>query len=185
MSAQDIQELLDRISSLLASETRGLLMASGLQPVQFDALYYLSNCNRYSDTPKSVAEFLGLTKGTVSQSLKALEGKGLIIKSTDLNDKRRTHIEVTAKGLKLIDKFSPSKILQQYSQQTTTKTQHALIGELTSLLSGIQQSQGNRTFGKCFTCVHNIRLTKTDFLCGLTKEPLAAKETQLICAEHE
>jgi DNA-binding MarR family transcriptional regulator len=49
--------------------------AHGLQPVQLEVLNYLSSCNRYSDTPMAVTEYLGQTKGTVSQTIKTLEKK--------------------------------------------------------------------------------------------------------------
>ena len=69
------QQLLERLAGLLRSESRKLLSEYGLQPVQFEALHYLSNCNRYSDTPMAVTEYLGQTKGSVSQTLKVLEKK--------------------------------------------------------------------------------------------------------------
>ncbi len=74
------QQILERLASLLRSESRTMLLEHGLQPVQFEALQYIANCNRYSDTPMAVTEFLGQTKGTVSQTLKVLEKKGLIEK---------------------------------------------------------------------------------------------------------
>ncbi len=66
-------------------------LVAELQPVQLSALHYLARCNRYSDTPLGVTEYLGLTKGTVSQSLKVLEGRGLISKLPDARDRRSVH----------------------------------------------------------------------------------------------
>jgi hypothetical protein len=55
-----------RLASPVRNEARQALAEHGLQPVQFEALHYLTRCNRYSDTPMAVTEFLGQTKGTVS-----------------------------------------------------------------------------------------------------------------------
>ena len=108
----DVQFLLERITGLLRNERRQLLASHGLQPVQFEALNYLAHCNRYSDTPMAVTEYLGQTKGTVSQTLKVLENKGLIVKIGDDKDKRVSHLKLTEAGKSLIDS-------QQLSPQLT------------------------------------------------------------------
>ena len=76
MNVHDSQDLLERLNNLLRMEMRAFGLSYGLLPVQIEALTYLTRCNRYSDTPQAVTEYLGLTKGTVSQSLKVLEQKG-------------------------------------------------------------------------------------------------------------
>ena len=45
-----------------------------------------------------VAKRLGITKGAVSQTLKKLENKSLVIKSIDPGNSSRAQIELTAKG---------------------------------------------------------------------------------------
>ena len=85
----------------MRQENRTKLSLHGLQPVQFDALQYLMQCNHYSDTPMAVTEFLGQTKGTVSQTLNVLVRKGFIAKTMDQEDKRVVHLSVTSKGIKL------------------------------------------------------------------------------------
>nr|MBA3613554.1 MarR family transcriptional regulator [Nitrospirales bacterium] len=69
MSAQEANDVLERLTNLQRMEARAFGLRYGLQPVQMEALTYLTQCNRYSNTPQAVAEYLGLTKGTVSQSL--------------------------------------------------------------------------------------------------------------------
>lgn len=74
MSAIALYDYLERLTSLMRAWSREQPLVAELQPVQLSALHYLARCNRYSDTPLGVTEYLGLTKGTVSQSLKVLEG---------------------------------------------------------------------------------------------------------------
>ena len=71
MSAIALYDYLERLTSLMRAWSREQPLVAELQPVQLSALHYLARCNRYSDTPLGVTEYLGLTKGTVSQSLKA------------------------------------------------------------------------------------------------------------------
>ena len=47
----------------------------GLNPAQWEALRYLSRANRFSDSPGALTRYLGATKGTISQTLMALERK--------------------------------------------------------------------------------------------------------------
>ncbi len=74
--------LIERIGRLIGSESH----ANGLQPVHWEALRYLSKANRFSQTAAALTAYLGLTKGTVSQSLKALEAKGLVRKLVDTEE---------------------------------------------------------------------------------------------------
>ncbi len=179
------QQLLERLVALLRSESRHLLSEHGLQPVQFEALHYLSIANRYSDTPMAVTEFLGQTKGTVSQTLKVLEKKGLLKKIADVKDKRVTHLEVSQKGRKLIDQILPSPIIRAASDVMIGDEITEINSSLRTLLYKLQQANNFKSFGQCASCSHNTNKGSGDFLCGLTKEPLTTKDVELICREHE
>ncbi len=178
------QQLLERLASLLRSESRNLLVNYGLQPVQFEALHYLSICNRYSDTPKAVTEFLGQTKGTVSQTLKVLEKKGLLNKKADVDDKRVTRLSITKKGESLVENILPSPLLISAGNLMTSQSIQATNSSLGSLLYHLQSANKFKTFGQCDTCQHNIKKDSGEYLCGLTKEPLSKREVNLICRDH-
>lgn len=176
-------DLLERLSSLTRVWFREHPMLTDLQPIQLSALMYLGRCNRYSDTPLAVTEYLGLTKGTVSQSLKALEGKGLLIKRPDVRDKRSVHLVLTAPAQALLDAVIPPDFLVAAAQRMGGDAT-ALEGLLLELLRNIQQGENVPSFGLCRTC----RFHQTDAdgaFCGLTQEPLESKEIDLICREHQ
>lgn len=179
------QQLLERVSSLLRSETRNLLLAHGLQPIQFEVLYYLSICNRYSDTPMSVTEYLGQTKGSVSQTLKVLEKNRFIVKSADAADKRVAHMAVTPAGRKLIEGVLPSPLLVSACKVLDQDGETTIEPSLYNLLRAMQYANDLKTFGQCSTCRHNIKSSANRYLCGLTNEALTSKEVLLICREHE
>lgn len=112
----DLIRLIERLTGLIRQETRETGIRAGLQPVQFNALVYLAQCNRYSDTPIAVSEYLGLTKGTVSQTLKLLEIKGFIEKQRDVQDKRRIHLKLTETGVTLVSDAYPPLICYRISK---------------------------------------------------------------------
>ena len=58
MSQTDIYELIECMTALIRSEERKKCTELGLQPVHFQVLNYLSRCNKYSNTPASVAQGL-------------------------------------------------------------------------------------------------------------------------------
>ena len=57
--------LIERLGRLLQTEEQ----ETGLNPAQWQALRFLGRANRFSRTPATVADYLGSTRGTVSQTL--------------------------------------------------------------------------------------------------------------------
>ena len=185
MHAYRIHSYLERLSNLLRSEMRRTGADAGLQPVQIDALNYLSNCNRYSDTPMGVTEYLGQTKGTVSQTLKVLERKGLLKRSEDKDDKRVTHLRVTPAGRRLLERRVPAANFVEGCELLDAKTQRQIEQSLATLLRSLQRAGGYKTFGVCHTCRFNRDEGDGGYYCELVKAKLSEADVQLICREHE
>ncbi|WP_447969264.1 MarR family winged helix-turn-helix transcriptional regulator [Nitrospira sp. M1] len=184
MSAPEVHDILERLCNLLRMEMRTYGLKFGLQPVQIEALTYLTQCNRYSDTPQAVTEYLGLTKGTVSQSLKVLEQKGLLRKQQDRQDKRMVHLTPTTKGKKFIEQSIPAKGLETALETAHSFNLHELKEVLRGILRGMQRTNKRKTFAACHTCRFNEQ-HQGGYVCGLTREPLSKQEIQLICREHQ
>jgi DNA-binding MarR family transcriptional regulator len=96
--AERIADLLDR----LALHQRSRQQGDGLNPAQWEALRFLGRANRYSRNPTALTDFLGTTKGTVSQTLIALERKRLVTREPDRRDRRSIRIELTPAGRQLL-----------------------------------------------------------------------------------
>lgn len=174
---------LERLCSLLRTELRQTGSAEGLQPIQTEALHYLARCNRYSDTAMGVTDYLGQTKGTVSQTLKVLEKKGLIRKTPDEKDGRVTHLQLTPAGTDYLQQTIPPHLFKQLEEKLSTKEQDELKAALKTLLSSLQTINGKERFGLCQDCrFHEKRPDGT--YCGLTQQTLQEKEWQQICREY-
>lgn len=132
-----------------------------------------------------VTEYLGQTKGSVSQTLKVLENKGLIEKTPDKADKRVAHISVTKAGRKRVHSILPSPLLERAGEQLAKKGAASIEASLRSLLKSVQHANNLKTFGQCATCRHNIKSSAGKYMCGLTKEALSNNDIELICREHE
>lgn len=173
-----VVDLVERLANLLAAEQRRTAAVQGLQPVHAQALHYLARCNRYSNTPAAVAEYLGLTKGTVSQSLRILERRGLIARRRDPTDRRVVRLRLTAKGARLAAELAAPAPWRDLPGDEAGPA-------LERLLRTVQQRNRSRTFGVCASCRFFQSESETAFRCGLTGEPLSASDAVLICREHE
>lgn len=185
MSMQAIYEYLERIANLIRTDTRKAGIAHGLQPVQLEALHYLSRCNRYSNNPASVADFLGLTKGTVSQTLGVLENQGLIERRADIKDKRLVHLILTHKGLGIIDQTLPPNVLKQALGDMPVEFSTEVTDALKEILRRLQMANGLKTFGACQTCINHLIEANGNRRCKLTGEPLTNQDAEKLCREHE
>jgi len=171
-------DLLERIASLLRSELRKSSARDGLEPVHILALWYLAQANRFSNNPLSVGEYLGLTKGNMSQRLNVLERKGLIRKVADEEDGRRLHLEPTKRGLAVLARNYPPAVWPG------EETEASLEDGLDRLLRRMVGVNAGRTFGQCRTCRFHQTRDGAPY-CGLLELPLTPAQADQICREHE
>ena len=168
--------MLERLTALHRNLIRRFAAEEGLQLVHVEILQYLSICNRYSNTTKAMSEYLGQTKGSISQSLGHLEKSNFIKRSQDKVDKRIYHISLSPKGMAVTERLTKGIDLDGSCK----------VGpELKELLSSIQMKNGLKGFNTCLSCKYNKSLNRNMFVCGLTNERLSAVEVKKICREHE
>jgi DNA-binding MarR family transcriptional regulator len=185
MSSERVLVLLERIGNLLRGERRRVGAAHGLQPVQLEALHYLTLCNRFSDTPQAVSEYLGLTKGTVSQSVKVLETRGMVRKRPDARDRRLVHLRTTAKGRRVVAALGPGTLTDTAWIALPARLRGQLTAGLEALLSALLLANDSRSFGVCRSCRHNRRTGPDQSRCELLDVELNDEDITRICREHE
>ena len=185
MDAMLLHEYIERISRVLDSEARLAGSDYNLQPIQLNALHFIKRANRYSNTPQVVTEYLGLTKGTVSQTLTTLESKGFIDKTPDKKDGRVVHLDVTRSGRKLLEKTVPSPSIRNAWEELPNQEQNQLVEDLKRLLIAMQKKNGMKAFGVCGTCRFNQKRGEKKFFCELTQENLSQKDSELLCREYQ
>lgn len=183
MGIQKIHDTLERLCNLLRVEAREAGAAEGLLPIQLEALHYLDQCNRYSDTLQGVSEFLGQTKGSVSKTLGVLESRGLIERHADAEDRRVVHLRTTGAAGPALSKAIPARFLVQALEGAEKDRIDELEQVLTGLLLAAQRARAGKTFGTCRTCRFN-QVGDGGVRCGLTGETLSDRDNELICREH-
>ncbi|CZF85037.1 MarR family winged helix-turn-helix transcriptional regulator [Grimontia marina] len=178
-----LTDILERIVTLHRNEVRLVGVEYGLHPVHLEVLYYLSRCNKFSDTPAAVTEFLGTTKGTTSQSITLLASKGFLNKEKDPDDRRVTHLVLTEKGKEVASKAIPPVVLINGLEQLGNDSE-ALREQLETLLRSMQKATNSASFGVCKTCKFHQPVSDGVFFCKLTKETLDLEGGELLCREH-
>jgi MarR family transcriptional regulator, negative regulator of the multidrug operon emrRAB len=176
---------IDEIAALIRAEERKLCTLNKLQLVHFEVLKYLSFCNRYSDTPAAVTRFLGMTRGTVSQTLIVLQKRELLEKIQDSKDKRIIHLRLLPKGQQLLEKVNPIELYTQVEAILAGKavTQNSATLLLDALNALQKTNPGKHSFGNCHTCRHFLSQKNTT-RCGLTDDPLSTNDINKLCQEH-
>jgi MarR family transcriptional repressor of emrRAB len=173
-------DLAERLGNLAQARLKALGARHGLQAVHVRVLLYLAAANRYSNTPLAVGAYLGLTKGTVSQSLILLETKGYLSRSADARDRRVVRLALTAVGQAVVEEAETLGRLRAASAEVPA----GLTDGLTGLLRQLQILEGRRSFGQCRTCRHHLAEGRDLWRCGLTGEPLSHADGERICKEH-
>ncbi len=174
----------ERLSELFTVAVRRAGAEFGLLPIHVRVLHYLATCNRLSDTPSAVTEYLGQTKGPVSQTLKVLQEKGLVTKMQDSNDRRITHLSVTRRGDRIVQKLVEVPELVDATTRLGSTRSVEVERALSDLISALHQAGGTKSFGICASCRYNQKVENDSYFCNLVQESLTAEETHLRCREH-
>ncbi len=177
----ETMELIERLARLVTNEGH----AHGLKPAQWEALRYLARANRFSRTPGGLTAYLGLTKGTVSQTLMALERAGLIRKTANPGDRRSIRLDLTEKGTALLALDGMATIRAAFA--ALPPPLRAALGEgVAALVRSVLAARAGRAFGICRDCRHFAADARGKDLhyCQLLRQPLEEAEAGQICQEQ-
>lgn len=168
--------LLSRLSRLAAAES----WSDDLNPAQRAALDYLSRANRFSRAPSHVADYLGTTRGTASQTLKALARKGYVTGDGAPGDRRSIAYRLTGAGRTAL---AEAGVVQRSLEAADPELTARLAHDLEQVLTDVLRQNGGRTFGICRSCRH-FAPAASGGTCRLLSVPLRPEDTTRICHEH-
>lgn len=184
-SQRAVAELLEQVGRF-ASEDAFL---RGLNPAQWTALRYFARANRISRTVSAFALFHGTTRGTASETVKALVEKGCLRRRLVREDRRSFRLELTAKARKILTQ-DPLKNLMATVGALSSVHCSAVAEGLEIMLKRLLAERGRPMFGVCGSCRHvrdrgrcvdgNARCE-----CGLNGESLTEKDLAEICVSYE
>lgn len=177
---------LERISQafrvLLWNESKEL----GLTPIQIQTLIFLQHHSAEKRKISYLATELGVTKATISETVKTLLDKALIEKEYNLEDSRSFMIRLTAAGKKIAKQTGlfashiedPISRLEDADKETLFKSLTGVVHHLNRAgVIGIQRM--------CFTCTYYAQdRDGAAHFCKLMNIPLKAQDLRIDCPEH-
>lgn len=182
--AIEAAHLVDRIDRLARSGEA----AGGLNPAQWEALRFVARANRFSRTPAALAEYLGSTRGTVSQTLIALEQKGHVTREQSARDRRSVTLGLTPIGERALNNDPILALAAEFAAGDPRKL-NELVDTLRSVLQTIIARNGGRAFGACQKCRHFRKAAgpnrRQPHYCSLLDEALSDADSRAICIEQE
>jgi DNA-binding MarR family transcriptional regulator len=183
-NAIEAAHLIDRLDRLARSGEA----SDGLNPAQWEALRYVGRANRFSRTPAALAEYLGSTRGTVSQTLIVLEQKGYLTREPSLLDRRSIVVALTPTGAQALQR-DPILALAADVEGAARDQLDAVVEVLQGALHAMITRNAGRAFGACYTCRHFRKggdaSRSPPHHCTLLDEPLSEADSGAICVEQE
>jgi len=169
----------------MRSELRKAGADESLQPVHLQALIYLSKANRYSNTPQALADYLGVTKGTVSQTLLLLDRRGLIERFEDEIDRRVVRLRLSSAGEQLLVEAQPALPWQNATRNIRPNRIRNATSALREALVTLQEDNEGAVFGVCSNCSFCQKLSQRIYRCGQMGDRLSGPETRKLCRVYQ
>jgi DNA-binding MarR family transcriptional regulator len=157
----------------------------GLSPIQVQLLLFIRfHLPRYCTVSYLAREF-GLTKATVSDSVKVLAAKGLVSRQTQPADGRSYTLALTETGNELAEKASHfAGPLSEPVGTLAAPQQEALLESLITVIGQLTQTGIIHTPRMCYSC----RFHSQDagrYYCQLLGEEHLPAQLRLDCTEHQ
>ena len=137
----------------IGRSSRGEDMRSPLTSAQWTCLRFFARANRVSRTPSAFASFQATTRGTATQTIKILEGKGYLARFRSDHDGRSVRLEITKQGLDILHADPLANLMSAIGglEPKERKTFLATLSHLSETLAGLR---GAQAFGTCKDCIH-------------------------------
>ena len=187
--SERIVSAITRIASVLRSGAWQFATTEGLNPTQVDILEALRS-RREGVRLSWIAQHLGVTAASASDSITSLTAKGLIEKGRNSDDGRAVALRLTRSGQDLAARISNSaSFAHKAVSDLPQSTQDALFESLMALIGKLQQAERFPEIRACVTCKYFAVNTHPDsespHHCMLVNAPLSVSLLRLDCAEHD
>ncbi len=180
---------ISRIAAALRAAVWQFATAEGLNPTQTEILERL--LTRDEGVRLSwLAQQLGVSSASASDSIAALVTKGLVEKNAVPDDGRAVALKLTAAGRALAKKFSQAMAFAfDAVDELPEQTQEALFTSLLAMMGKLQQAERFPEIRACATCKHFAPNVHPDAQaphhCRFVDVPMPQTMLRLDCPEHD
>ena len=146
-SPRALAAALKHLARVSAPEAGG----DGLTANQWTALRYFAEANRFSRTVSAFAAYNATTRGTASQTIKALETQGYLARTRYDRDARTARIDLTEAGWSKLA-ADPSQALIHALAQLPNSLRGQFDRAVERLTSWVAATRAHDAFGTCAGC---------------------------------
>jgi len=157
----------------------------GLSPIQIQILIFIAFHNRNLCNVSHLAKEFNVTKPTISDAIRVINQKGLIIKDYSSADSRSYSISLSDLGNDIVSQtFDFSRPLKNQIDGFSQSELESLFGTLSQLIYKLNQNGILSVQRTCYGCKFYQKNQESDY-CNLLQKQLLKQEIRLDCPEFE
>lgn len=185
-----LRDGLERLASVLKADQWSAANTAGLNPTQAHVLSFLAGRGEVGMRVKAIAGHLGVTQPTATDSIAALERKGLVAKGSDAGDARAVVVRATSAGRDAVKAVGLSTMATDTALAGLSAAEQAdLLLLVVKLIRSLQIAGALPEQRTCVTCRHfrpNAHAgTNTPHHCAFVNAAFGTRHLRLDCGEHE
>lgn len=176
---------LERISEAFRALLWNYAKEIGLSPIQIQILIFISyHKSEYCKVSYLAKEF-NITKPTISDAIKALDKKELILKNHNETDSRSYTILLSPKGKKIVLKTENfADPITEEIKKGEEEELEVLYRSLNKLIHRLNQKKILTIQRTCYSCKYYEK-TEEQHFCHLLEKPLVDSEIRVDCLEYQ
>jgi DNA-binding MarR family transcriptional regulator len=183
-----ISEGLSRIAIAMRSDEWSKAEKAGLKPTQLAILEFLAGRN--GARVKEIAAHLGVSQPTATDSIAALERKGLVAKASAPDDKRATAIRITVEGTAALGSVSPIETAaMEAARSLSASEQESLLLSLVKMIRHLQEADAIPIQRMCTSCRYFRPYQHSGAAkphhCNFVNAAFGRNELRIDCRDHE
>ncbi|MBL4606180.1 MAG: winged helix-turn-helix transcriptional regulator [Flavobacteriaceae bacterium] len=157
----------------------------GLSPIQIQILIFIRYHKEESCNVSYLSKEFNVTKPTISDAVKVLEKKGMIVKDHSSSDNRSYTIFLSDTGKEAVSKTETFvNPIKKELDSTSIQEQENLFSVVSSLIYQLNQKGILTVQRTCYACKFHTKHGKNDY-CNLLQKDLLNHQIRLDCAEFE
>lgn len=176
---------LERISEVFKILLWEKAKVVGLSPIQIQILIFIAYHKENLCNVSHLAKEFNITKPTVSDAIKILDKKELIIKDYSSSDSRSYIIQLSESGEKVVSEtYDFANPLKSQLSGLNKKDLESLFKTMSQLIYKLNQKGILTVQRTCYGCKFYQKNKKADY-CNLLEKELANQDIRLDCPEFE
>lgn len=157
----------------------------GLSPIQIQILIFIAFHKQDLCNVSHLAKEFNVTKPTISDAIRILDKKGLIVKDVSLSDSRSYAISLSNLGNDIVSEtYDFSNPLKKQVDSFSQPELESLFGTLSQLIYKLNRNGILSVQRTCFGCTFYKKNRDIDY-CNLLQKELLSEEIRLDCPEYE